>query len=350
GKIGGNSPISNVLLEASLVIKNNKSRNSCDHRRYINYCALDEAENSNICQGDSGGPLQYFKNGKWFVYGLSSFTISNEKTSCVNTEPSFFTTVPFYLDWIKRVATSKPSPPLVKKKCGLNSRPRIVGGKISKNNAWPWIVQIRLFRDNFLDFPLSGTLVSDQHVLTLRNKLRGIKNTNLYVALGSNELFFNPDLDKLYSVIDIRQVSNELVILKLHRPVNNPNVSPICLPNSKQASLILNKQITTAGWGSINGKVDSSPTTLRETRLTVDNKRNECKKYTKTSYCTFGKKTNICYDDIGNPLMFPVANKWTLFGVYYQFSTDSSGICNPNKMSLAYNIIKDLDSIKSALN
>ncbi|CAF0995576.1 unnamed protein product [Brachionus calyciflorus] len=53
--IGGNSPVSNVLLEASLVIKNNKSRNSCDHRRYINYCALDEAENSNICQGDSGG-------------------------------------------------------------------------------------------------------------------------------------------------------------------------------------------------------------------------------------------------------------------------------------------------------
>ncbi|CAF1029744.1 unnamed protein product [Brachionus calyciflorus] len=295
--IGGNSPVSNVLIEASFVIKNNKSRNSCDHRRYINYCALDEAENSNICQGDSGGPLQYFENGKWFVYGLSSFTISNEETSCVNTEPSFFTTVPFYLGWIKRVSTRDPSPPFVKKKCGLNSRPRIVGGKISKNNAWPWIVQIRLFRDNFFEFPLNGTLVSDQH--------------------GKMNFFFYPDLDKLYSAIDIRQVSNELVILKLHRP------------------------ITTAGWGSINGKVDSSPTALRETRLTKDNKRNECK---------IGKQTNICYEDIGNPLMFPVANKWTLFGVFYQFSTDSSGNCNQNKMSLAYNIIKDLDSIKSALN
>lgn len=50
-----------------------------------------------ICFGDSGGPLMFNdKNGKWYIYGLTSYTVG----SCMNKYPTFFTKVPSFLDWI----------------------------------------------------------------------------------------------------------------------------------------------------------------------------------------------------------------------------------------------------------
>ncbi len=46
--------------------------------------------------GDSGGPLMAFKNGVWYLYGLTSF---GDK-SCDPTMPSYYTKVTIYLDWI----------------------------------------------------------------------------------------------------------------------------------------------------------------------------------------------------------------------------------------------------------
>lgn len=64
-----------------------------------NYCCKDSNENRNsvICFGDSGGPLMFYdKNGKWYIYGLTSYTVG----SCMNKYPTFFTKVPSFLDWI----------------------------------------------------------------------------------------------------------------------------------------------------------------------------------------------------------------------------------------------------------
>ncbi|CAF0916150.1 unnamed protein product [Brachionus calyciflorus] len=347
GKRNGSLPISNNLLQALMAIQNDKSENACNFRRYNNYCALGVSGDSNICQGDSGGPLQYFKNGKWIIYGISSYTLSNQFTSCDNKEPGFFATVPFFLDWIKSVAKGKPDKPVVKKNCGLKTLKGIFGVE----NEWPWIVTVRIFEDNFFEYGSIGTLISNQHVLTLKNKLAETELSSIFVTLGSNVNLYYPDLDKVYSVINIHQISDELVVLKLHRPVTNPNVSPICLPNSKQASLIFNKNIVTAGWVSTDPNEDFSSSYIRDTSLTVDNENIQCKNYSKSSYCTFANKTELCFEDLGNPLMFPVENKWTLFGIYYQLTTDSNEKkCINEKMSLAFNIINNLNAIESALN
>ncbi|CAF0932638.1 unnamed protein product [Brachionus calyciflorus] len=352
GKTDGGSftYTSDRLLQTSLIIKNNKSREGCEHRRYNNYCTKGASFDSGLCQGDSGGPLQYFKNGKWYLYGIASFVKANAEDSCMISMPSFFTTVPFYLNWIKRVATGKSPQSSVKKNCGVTTQKKVVGGTVTQNNTWPWIVQIR-FKNRILDFLLSGTLISNQHVLTLNNELFEWSNLQkIFVALGSNELYYYPDSDKLYSVISVKIISPDLVVLKLHRPVTNPNVSPICLPNSKQSSLILNKEIVTAGWGSIGRTIDSSSPSLIETKLTVNNDASECKKYSSLSYCTFGNESNICFGDTGNPVMYLVGKRWTIFGVYYHFTTDKTGKkCDITKMSVAYNVVKYVDSIKSAL-
>ena len=61
------------------------------------YCAHDIVRQSNICMGDSGGPLMYYSGGKWYLYGLTSF-LSALNDRCLNTEPSFFTKVPIYVN------------------------------------------------------------------------------------------------------------------------------------------------------------------------------------------------------------------------------------------------------------
>ncbi|CAF0919612.1 unnamed protein product [Brachionus calyciflorus] len=311
---------SKILLQTSLIIKNNKTEKGCNYRRYNNYCTLGASGDSGVCQGDSGGPLQFFKNGKWYLYGITSFVLGTKENTCIDTKPSFFATVPFYLNLIKSVVAGKPTQPLVKKNCGIRPQKKIIGVTV-------------------------GTLVSNQHVLTLKNGIFESNLKNIFVALGSNELYDFPDSDKLYSVISIKKVSDFLVVLKLHRAVTNPNVSPICLPNSQQSSLIFNKQITTAGWGSFNGTKNFFSSSIRETKLTVNNNANECRDFSGFFYCTFGKNTNICFGDDGNPVMYSLDKKWTLFGFYYWHLYGCI-----NKMRFALNIVKYVDLINSALD
>ena len=41
----------------------------------------------------------YFSNSRWYLYGISSYVISYDGgQTCDNTDPSFFTSVPMYVD------------------------------------------------------------------------------------------------------------------------------------------------------------------------------------------------------------------------------------------------------------
>jgi secreted trypsin-like serine protease len=55
---------------------------------------------SNICYGDSGGPMLYKIGNIWYLYGITSFTLANQNQSCNPIRPSFFTSVPNFMDWI----------------------------------------------------------------------------------------------------------------------------------------------------------------------------------------------------------------------------------------------------------
>ena len=68
------------------------------------YCAM--GTNSNMCIGDSGGPLFINDNDKkWTLLGIVSYVsayLSTEtnKYECGQNAPSFYSSVPFYLNWI----------------------------------------------------------------------------------------------------------------------------------------------------------------------------------------------------------------------------------------------------------
>ena len=75
----------------------------CRGRQTTNYCAIDPTpKESNTCQGDSGGPLMHLIDGRWHLYGLVSFGLGTQEVSCINTEPSFYTRVPSFLNWISK--------------------------------------------------------------------------------------------------------------------------------------------------------------------------------------------------------------------------------------------------------
>jgi secreted trypsin-like serine protease len=72
-----------------------------------NYCAM--GQNSNMCVGDSGGPLMNFEeeSARWTLLGIVSyvsgyFSKETNKYMCGQNMPSFYSSVPFYLSWIKK--------------------------------------------------------------------------------------------------------------------------------------------------------------------------------------------------------------------------------------------------------
>lgn len=89
-------------MQATLkVLNRNTDWSRCYGPDFTNYCAKDVSETkpSNICFGDSGGPMMFFKDGKYYLYGITSYMFYNSN-GCVPEEPSYYTQIPNYLDWI----------------------------------------------------------------------------------------------------------------------------------------------------------------------------------------------------------------------------------------------------------
>lgn len=54
------------------------------------------------CPGDSGGGLIFIENGKYFLRGISSVTITDSNGKCDSTQSVAFTDVSFFLPWIRQ--------------------------------------------------------------------------------------------------------------------------------------------------------------------------------------------------------------------------------------------------------
>jgi trypsin len=97
-----------VLQQAQLTVINGNSLCTANGRSYninTNYCALGVGSPTpNSCFGDSGGPLQYYDGTKWTVFGLVSYGYVDITRFCINSVPSYYANVPYFLNWIKKNA------------------------------------------------------------------------------------------------------------------------------------------------------------------------------------------------------------------------------------------------------
>ena len=46
--------------------------------------------------------MLYQIGSTWFLYGITSFAIASKNQSCNPTSPTYFTSVPIFIDWINQ--------------------------------------------------------------------------------------------------------------------------------------------------------------------------------------------------------------------------------------------------------
>lgn len=96
-----NTDTSATMLEASINVINDSFCTNKFQQEYNGYpkqfCGSNFFQSQSDCNGDSGSPIVYENNGRFQVVGLVSYGIKD----CGNFNPSVYTNVRFYLDWIK---------------------------------------------------------------------------------------------------------------------------------------------------------------------------------------------------------------------------------------------------------
>ena len=191
---------------------------------------------------------------------------------------------------------------------------RILGGGNAVAHSHPWIVSLRLLKDNILyGHFCSGTLLTTNKVLTSAHCVKNIQNKTVVLAvvgLHSRDDVSNYILKSSYTVDSIllhnnfneSTLDNDLAILTLTNRVSfNSNVSVICLP--EPLSIRQSQTVLVAGWGK--NRVNSNK--LQQISLNLlENKNDKCKKYFQqvspdNFYCAIGMEqkslSNVCSGD-----------------------------------------------------
>jgi hypothetical protein len=139
------------------------------------------------------------------------------------------------------------------------NKERIVNGHAATDNAWPWVVSIRVTHKSKLSSHLcGGSLIYDTAVLTAAHCIYGYGPAQLVVIAGVhtfNGSSFNAD--SVYYVADFfyhpefdtKKITNDIAILKLTKSVrNSSSIRTICLPESSDPTVLFNKNVIAAGW------------------------------------------------------------------------------------------------------
>lgn len=191
---------------------------------------------------------------------------------------------------------------------------RILGGGDALAHSHPWIVSLRMLKNNVLyGHFCSGSLLATNKVLTSAHCVKKIQNNTVVLAvvgLHSRDDVSTYILRNSFTVYKISlhenfnetTLNNDLAILTLTNHVRlNQNVSVICLPDSNVVRH--NKKVLVAGWGK--NRINSYK--LQQINLSLlDKKNDKCSKYFKqvrpdNFYCAIGMDqdslSNVCSGD-----------------------------------------------------
>ncbi|KAF5294710.1 hypothetical protein FQA39_LY00194 [Lamprigera yunnana] len=237
-----------------------------------------------------------------------------------------------------------PRPPY----CGVNQyvKNKVVNGVPALLGEYPWIVALGYRNTKNPSQPkwlCGGTLITNSHVLTAGHCVHN--RTDLYVArLGDLDLYSDDDgatpstiplaSTKVHELYNPTSYTNDIAILTLAHPHNNPTVNPICLPIARQlrSNSFVGFFPFVAGWGALyfNGPSSSIlqtaiiPVVTNEQcsrafinfRTTTIDHRVLC-----AGYLDGGK--DACQGDSGGPLMYSKPANKTL--TFYQIGVVSYG-------------------------
>jgi len=245
--------------------------------------------------------------------------------------------------------------------CGLIDKPssssnRILGGRPSQKNRYPWMARFGYKKRNHI---CGGSLISSRWILTAAhcvtdcddngNNCEDRQSSDFKVFLGDHnkdilegqeikmnisEIIVHPDFKR-------RGLVHDVALLKLFKEVDftndaHPHIRPICLPSDHTQSYE-GWEATVAGWGLIEeGGEENLPSILQEINGTVlSNDNNICNEGNDKLCVTHHDGQKMCRGDSGGPLISkPADHDGVTPGQNYELIGVNS--FEPNKPNQAY--------------
>jgi len=218
---------------------------------------------------------------------------------------------------------------------------RIVGGKPSLANQWPWMVAlVKNGNNNYQGQFCGGSLISPTWVVTAAHCLRdaqekAVKPGNIRVV--SHLLDLKSDIGKNFAVkrifshpkFNTETVNNDIALLQLQSPVTDVPALPLV----SGSALWVNATAAIIGWGALSDQ-DSRhsvyPNQLYDTTLPIISNKQCQAAYDTQPLDLFGKQTitdtmmcagfsdgsrDTCNGDSGGPLVVKQNGQWRLAGI-----------------------------------
>ncbi|KAL1123630.1 hypothetical protein AAG570_002706 [Ranatra chinensis] len=210
--------------------------------------------------------------------------------------------------------------------CGvINQEIRIVGGRPTGVNRYPWVVRV-VYEGQF---HCGGSLLNGNYVLTAAHCVRRLKRSKIRVILGDYDQYVTTDsaavMRAVSSIIrhrnfDVNSYNHDIALLRLRKPVEfSKNIRPICLPPPEMDPS--GKTGTVVGWGrtSEGGQLAAKVQEVQVPILTLQDCRNT--KYrpariTQNMICAGNGRQDSCQGDSGGPLLVNTGgDKYQLVGI-----------------------------------
>ncbi|XP_050667416.1 serine protease gd-like [Leptidea sinapis] len=261
--------------------------------------------------------------------------------------------------------------------CGLSSEnvPLIYQGNSYQRGEWPWLVAIYKRRTNSLSYICSGTLVSNQHVITAAHCMHGkatiTSKRDIVVKVGVFNLEDWGDDDitvtrklsfaTVHESYNASNLANDILVMTLDRTVRfNENIKPACLwTGNPDLNQIVGKTGVVTGWGATETGPGGGgePRMVRMPVVSTKECRSSKPEFHKlTSHNTLcaGNRTGAgpCLGDSGGGLYIKDGGRWKLRGVVSLslISQNEEQTCNLDEYIVFTDAAQYLNWIKDAMS
>ncbi|XP_023020682.2 trypsin-1 [Leptinotarsa decemlineata] len=208
--------------------------------------------------------------------------------------------------------------------CGVsNPEKRIVGGRPTGINRYPWIA--RIVYDGH--YHCGASLLTKEYVLTAAHCVRRLKKSKIRVVLGDHDVSTTAEIPAMMRAVtsvirhrnfDQDTYNHDIALLKLRKPVEfTKQIRPICLPKTLDPS---GRTGTVVGWGR-TAEGGMLPTIVQEVQVPILT-LSQCRamKYRASRITTYmlcaGKGLqDSCQGDSGGPLLVHSGDKYEIVGI-----------------------------------
>ncbi|XP_055908440.1 trypsin-1 [Eupeodes corollae] len=209
--------------------------------------------------------------------------------------------------------------------CGYsNEEIRIVGGKPTGVNQYPWMA--RIVYDG--KFHCGGSLLTKDYVITAAHCVKKLRRSKIRVIFGDHDQHITTESKAIQRAVttivkhrsfDPDTYNNDIALLRLRKPIVFSKImKPICLPRLNYDPA--GRTGTVVGWGrtSEGGELPAIVNQVKVPILTITecrNQRYKSSRITSSMLCAGKSKMDSCQGDSGGPLLLSNGVKYYIVGI-----------------------------------